>query len=203
MILIRETEKRFTTEKSSTKMPFAIYECPSCNTQAEANMYTVKRNKSGLCKSCMLIERNTKHGLKDHKLYGTWKAEHVRCYNENSPSYKNYGGRGIIMSDEFKDFQVWLTYIESLDNYGVEGYTLDRKDNDGNYECGNLRWATYSEQAFNRRIMSHNTSGENNICIEKSGNFLVQVQVNGKQKKIGRYTTLEEAVAARNNYKGV
>ena len=105
---------------------------------------------------CLKIELNknklTKHGLSSSKLWGTWNSMKQRCYNPNRPKFKNYGSRGIKICDEWlNDFQAFYEYVSKLEHFGEKGYSLDRINNDGNYEPNNVRWATYKEQANNRR----------------------------------------------------
>lgn len=83
----------------------------------------------------------------------------TRCYNENSKSYKNYGGRGITVCDEWKtDFMSFYNW--SMENGYQETLTIDRIDNDGNYEPTNCRWAT-------RKVQMNNYS--RNHLISKDG----------------------------------
>lgn len=83
----------------------------------------------------------------DHRLYSTWKSMLSRCNNPNTSHYDNYGGRGIIVCPEWKDFQV---FIDDMFPTFEEGKTLDRKDNDSNYCKDNCRWATIEEQMNNQ-----------------------------------------------------
>jgi hypothetical protein len=92
-------------------------------------------------------------------LYMCWSAMKRRCLNPNSSPYNSYGGRGIkIYEPWITDYRLFKEWI--LTNLGdrPKGYSLDRIDNDGNYEPGNLRWADYYTQ-------NNNTSrNKNNKC---------------------------------------
>ena len=83
------------------------------------------------------------------RLYSIWNAMKARCYNKNHPAYKYYGGRGIILSKEwrydFKQFRDW-----AIKNGFKEGLSIDRIDNDKNYEPSNCRWVCISEQSKHR-----------------------------------------------------
>ncbi len=98
------------------------------------------------------------HHLGDSKIYTVWQGMKDRCYNPNNKRYKHYGGRGISVYPAWiDDFQAFYNYVSQLEHFGEDGYTLDRIDTNGNYEPGNLRWATKSEQARNKR---------NNVWVE-------------------------------------
>lgn len=77
--------------------------------------------------------------------YGSWRAMRERCTNPKNKYFKNYGGRGITVCDRWHIFEHFLADMGER----PPGLTLDRKDNDGNYEPGNCRWATPSEQNKN------------------------------------------------------
>ena len=82
-----------------------------------------------------------------HPLYVVWKRMRQRCLDPNSKDFKYYGGRGISICKEWDSFPVFLTDVGTRPH----GLTLDRVDNNGNYEPGNVRWATRAQQSQNRR----------------------------------------------------
>lgn len=111
--------------------------------------------KNGSSKSCgcitkeTTITRNTKHGEGHTNLYEVWCAIKARCCNSTNKAFKNYGGRGITICDEWKlfvNFKEWALRT----GYG-KGLSIDRIDNDGNYEPHNCRWTTRKVQTNNTR----------------------------------------------------
>ncbi len=131
------------------------------------------RGKTKSC-GCLNVDKLFKHGMKNTSIYHRWKDIKQRCFNPNCKSYPNYGGRGITICDEWKnDFLAFYNYVSMLEHFGEEGYTLDRIDNNGNYEPSNLRWTDRKTQRINqRRTIFVEYNGEK-MCLkyaaEKSG----------------------------------
>ena len=132
----------------------------SCGTTANHAGHYLRSSKSLLCRSCSAKKRmpegnncyKFKHGAtkSDHplrKTYSIWVSMNQRCRDENSRDYKNYGGRGITVCQE------WLQFENFYRDMGKcpDGLSLDRTNNDGNYEKSNCRWVTRKQQNTNRR----------------------------------------------------
>jgi hypothetical protein len=91
----------------------------------------------------------TKHGLSTHPLYKLWLNVKDRCGNPNNPYFHNYGGRGIRLHPAW--VASFPAFLEAVGPRPSGAHTLERKENDGNYEPGNVCWATKKEQARNQR----------------------------------------------------
>ena len=114
-----------------------------------------------------------KHGMSRTRLYNIWREMKRRCYNKACKSYKDYGGRGIIVCLE------WLNNFQTFYDWAItNGYneilSIERKDVNGNYEPSNCRWATKKEQANNKRNNHFITINDEIMtiaqCAKKSGN---------------------------------
>ena len=142
----------------------AIWICKcSCGELKETTRKLLINNKVTRCDSCVATNgsRRKTHGDSKDTLYSRWRSIKARTGNPNHESYHNYGGRGITMSVEFVDsFETFRDYVQSLVDFGVVGYELDRRDNDGSYVKGNLRWVSRSVNSQNRRERQRNAEGQ-------------------------------------------
>lgn len=146
------------TSPCGSKHRGAIFRC-YCGKEFRTRIITVTKKLTTSC-GCFAraqkIKAATTHGKSKHFLFKKWIKIKERCYNPNAINYERYGARGIKMSEEFRDdFMSFFNYVTSLPNYeNVKPLklTLDRVDNDKGYQRGNLRWATASEQARNKRV---------------------------------------------------
>lgn len=145
-------------DKSSRS--FYVYKC-----SYDENIFVARKDlvNSGNTESCGCSQKkqrsvngqkNKTHGeSKKTKEYTLWCNIKQRCYNINHDQFKDYGGRGIKMYEpwinSYEAFRDWI--ITNLKRKPGSKYSIDRINNDGNYEPGNLRWATKKQQANNKR----------------------------------------------------
>jgi len=118
---------------------------------------------------CMRAERqkqfSTKHGLSTSQEYNTWSSIIQRCTNDKCKEFKNYGGRGIKVCEQWKNFEIFYT---DMGPKPTPKHSIDRIDNDGNYEPGNCRWATREEQSNNRRTNRKIGIGDQLVTIAQA-----------------------------------
>jgi hypothetical protein len=124
-----------------------------CGTEKVIDAYNLASGRSKACRPCSALVVNAAkatHRRSGSKLYRTWQAIKTRCYNEKwEKTYKYHGALGVTVHDGWlKDFEAFAAYVGEPP---TPLHTLDRIDPWGNYEPGNVRWATQHEQMQNTR----------------------------------------------------
>lgn len=139
----------------------------------------------------LAAKRLRTHGLSKTKLYITWSNMKNRCYNPNNKRYNRYGERGIIVCEEWlNDFEAFAKWAQS--NGYSKNLTVDRIDNDGNYEASNCRWVDATQQANNR---------SNTIYIELNGR---RQTIKKWSKELGlSINTIRDRMKKTNNPKAI
>lgn len=149
-------------------MPEKICKC--CGETKTLNMFPKASLK---CKSCKALDERERRRAEDFKktLISSekmaWKNMKTRCGYKKHTQFNRYGGRGIIVCDRWKSS--FKNFIEDVGNKPGTEYSLERIDNNGNYEPSNVRWATSSEQARNTsRNLKVDINGSEMIALDAS-----------------------------------
>jgi len=177
--------------------PVWIYRCDCGNVKEIMASHLYK----GGTKSCGCTKtyngRKMKHGGADTREYKIWGGLRSRCNNANNPSYNNYGAKGIKVCERWENG--FSNFLEDMGLAPSKRHTIDRIDNNGDYEPGNCRWATYTQQ---------NNNKSDNVFLEFNG---VVMQVAQWAKEFGvsyayinnrryRYNDTIADIANRLNY---
>jgi hypothetical protein len=137
-----------------------LCDCGTTKTIAGSDLVNGRVKSCGCLKIEVCSERlltapiGRSHGYtangEQHALYSTWISMRHRCTNVKRKQYKDYGGRGIKVCARWQGRQGFANFLADMGER-PDGLTLDRIDNEGNYEPGNCRWATWKQQAANKR----------------------------------------------------
>jgi hypothetical protein len=136
-----------------------------CGTQLDVvgdNLRTGNTRSCGCLKKELSISRPFKHGQSHTLAYRSWHGARSRCTDPEDPAYSYYGARGITFCARWDKFENFLADMGDR----PRGRSLDRIDNDGNYEPDNCRWATRAEQRKNTRPALKRGQ---EVCCEKCG----------------------------------
>lgn len=133
------------------KHRYIIWTCLcDCGKLKEVTSTKLRRGDIKSC-GCLQKERSKEvqvtHGKSSSRIYSIWCNMLTRCFNSNHDAYSDYGGRGIKVCERWRRFENFFIDMGEP----PEGLTLDRIDVNGNYEPGNCKWATWSEQNLNKR----------------------------------------------------
>jgi len=127
--------------------------CDCGNEKIISRGYLRSTDRDGVAASCGCMAgglSNKTHGLTKSKVFRAWSAMCSRCSNPNVPEWKNYGGRGILVSKEWA--ASFMAFYRDMGEPPSAESELDRIDNNGNYQKGNCRWTTRKNNLRNRRV---------------------------------------------------
>lgn len=149
-------------------------DCGNYKVIRSCNIRENSKTKSCGCYKREYLKRTKhsyKHGMYGTRIYNEWASMKWRCYTKSNTSYKNYGGRGIRVCEEWlNDFLSFYTW--AIENGYSDELTLDRIDVDGNYEPDNCRWVSMKVQDNNKRNNKYlEYNGEIHSCAEWSENI--------------------------------
>jgi hypothetical protein len=149
LTIIREIEPTISSYNKIRRR----FECIcDCGNIWKGFLFVLRNGTTKSC-GCFKTETTTTHGKKYTVEYRTWLGMKQRCYYEKTINFKDYGGRGIKVCDR------WLnSFVNFYQDMGdrPKGTSIDRINNDGNYEPSNCRWATRREQNRNKRNVKSN-----------------------------------------------
>lgn len=181
-------------DKIANGIAYWVCRC-DCGNEKIVNGSSLRRGRSHSC-GCISNEINkkrmTKHGHctgKISKIYRIWCSMIERCYNKNNKQYKNYGQRSIEVCEHWLKFENFLIDMGERPNK----MSLDRIDNNGNYCPENCRWATFKQQARNRRNTCLFTVNNETKCLK---DWCKHFGLNYKcvYSRLNRRWSLEEAL---------
>lgn len=143
------------------------------------NLTTGNTTSCGCEHSRLAAAAQYKHGMAQSRLYAVWNVMIGRCYNTKCKRYKDYGGRGIKVCDRWRFGENGKTgfecFYEDIGERIAKGYSIDRINNDGDYEPGNIRWATQKEQMNNTRRTKRNLRAQEQARPAAGSQFLLQL----------------------------
>lgn len=164
-------------KRNKSKEILWLCECMSCGKKETlARGYDLKRGdyQSCGCKKSELISENKKvHGYSYESIYKIWDGIKQRCLNPNHTAYKDYGGRGITICKEWEDS--FLHFYNDMGDRPSRNHTIERVDNEKGYDPSNCKWATWTEQALNRRKQKDCTSETKGVYqCSKTGKYIAR-----------------------------
>ena len=142
----------------------------------------------------LIIKRASGENRTKHELYRTYACMISRCYSNTNNAYKDYGGRGIEVHKPWIGLNGFSQFIKDIPLRPSIEHTIDRINNDGNYEPANIKWSTRYEQNSNRR---DNNDVVGVGWVKQKNKWMSRIFINDKNIYLGSYSLHEDAVKAR------
>lgn len=186
------------------RMRRCLFKC-HCGKEFVASPIKVKSNHTTSC-GCNLIlmikNVNLQHGKTYSRLWNLWAAIKNRTMNKNQAAYVNYGAKGIKMHKEWiNDFTKFETYCKTLDGWDDKSLSIDRINNNGNYEPGNLRFTTRKIQSLNQGMKKNNTSGTKGVSYDKHHEqWQAYIYIDREKYTLYRGRSKSEAIRIRKKF---
>jgi len=189
-------------EEYNKKYRYVLIECVKCKTRKKKRINDAKRLKTNLCLKCYNFMNKPEKSFQYIKIQNCYFDMIRRCYKNSYSRYKDYGGRGIKVCDE------WLNNKKAFNDWAVKNKghiketSLDRIDNNKGYSPDNCRFTTREIQQRNtRKLYAHNTSGYRGVHFDKSKySFVAVIVVNNHPKKIKQSKCRLECAYAYDEY---
>jgi hypothetical protein len=168
--------------------------CLRCReTKQESDFYIRRRKHGETCTNCKACQKSI-DALKG-KTYLAWQSMKQRCLNQSKKSYRRYGERGISVCERWAS-----SYSNFVADMGEapDGLSLDRIDNDGNYEPLNCRWASSKEQSRNKSGIRHITFDSQTMCI-RDWEKRLGLSIGGLYHRFRRGWSIDKALTTPRN----
>ena len=169
----------------------------SCGREIVLTAKTVAHGRTQSC-GCLQRERaadtQRTHGKCGSFEYRVWSQMKQRCLNPKQTAYSNYGGRGITICDKWMIFE---NFIKDMGKAPDENHTIDRINNNGNYELDNCRWTTYLDQAHNKRYPKNKHGVIGVSFSHRLNKYIIRITDAGRRFYLGFTDNLEEAKRIR------
>lgn len=180
----------------NSKAGQAMWECACDCGETAIVRGTHLRNRVSLSCGCLARAQQTRHGKSGSAEYRAYYNMLKRCEYEGDNRYLDYGGRGIRVCREWRES--FARFLEDVGPRPSKHHSLDRIDVNGDYEPRNCRWANRETQERNKRTRRDSVTGVRGVFFNAAkGRYIAEIYVDGKTRRVGTFTTLEAAAAAR------